>query len=183
MNSLRWSVLLLMLFGCTDTSSRTDAGEEEEPTVPYEGDTEGGAIPVVELPNDFPEEDAGEIVVDTRCCNIVFSVADIEDATTTGHVVGTFGPVSGAGVPLVRGNGFWSAVACMPVNSHVDYWFEFSTPDGNDAGIEDAGAQVSIVRRHDENASTSTGLDGTTVNVFPSVNDCASVDASTGMAP
>lgn len=181
MRALRWSALTLVLFGCPDTSSRIDGGEEAP--IQYEGETEGGAIPVVEVPNEFPEEDAGEFEVDRRCCNIVFSVPDIEDAMTSGRVVGTFGPVSGVGVPLIRGNGHWSAIACMPVTSHIEYWFEFSTPDGSDAGTEDAGAQVNIVRRHDENASTTTGLDGTKVNVFPSVNDCASVDASTGMAP
>jgi hypothetical protein len=166
-----------MLLGCPTQAPVHDAGEETE--VPYDGETPGGAIPIVPDAEPDAQEDGGEVVVDNRCCQLRFSIPDLEGADTSGRLVATYGPLAGAGVGLDRDGGVWSAAACMPVKASISYWFEL-TPD---AGVLDDGgvAEVTVLVRYDQNAPSGPGLSGVLVNVFGPVNDCSEVDAGTGM--
>jgi hypothetical protein len=175
---LRLASMALLLVSCRPPSPPPDAGMEEPPEVPYEGETSGSVIPI--LPDvELEEEDGGELIIETRCCQLGFSIPDREPADTTGRLVGTYGPTAGAGVALVRDAGTWSAAACMPVKAGIRYWFELTLPRA-DAGEADGGLpEPTVLVRHDENAPAEPGFGGT-ANVFGPVNDCSEIDAGTG---
>lgn len=188
----------VLLWGCPPVSPMPDSGEEEE-EVPYEGETVSGVIP--ELP---PEErlvtpvDAGTFSIETRCCNLRFSIADEEAADVTGTVVGSFAPLDAEGLDLVRDGGTWSAAACFPLGASTAYAYHFRqwVPfdggsesdageadgglDGGDAG--DGGSWVVSARYSQSEPYFSDGL-GNSVNYIPAVSDCAVLDASVGMLP
>ena len=118
---------------------------EEDP--PYEGDTVGGVIPDG-VPPEPSLEDAGEVMEDKRCCNVVFSISDLEPADAVGRVRGSVGPLAGEGVELVRAAGRWEAFACIPVGTSTQYWYEFTwqtTPADAGSGYLEPSADAGFI--------------------------------------
>lgn len=137
---------VVLVQACRSDSSappESDAGFEEE-EVDYEGPGSTGVIPD-EIPEEEPvgdEGDAGEFFEDTTCCTVTFAIPDHEEPPEAiGRVRGYAGPLLGEGLAMARGNGTWTATACMPVNSATRYWYELSWPDAS----SDAGAPASEV--------------------------------------
>ncbi len=166
------ALLTFALLAACPAKTEPDAGDDAGA---FNGETIGGAVPIIPTVDDPGDtDDAGEVVVDDRCCLMTYSVADSEPADATGRLRATYGPAAfDGGVELTRAGGSWSSSVCLPVKSSIRFWFEFTLPaaDGGDPTIE---------VRADETAPTTLGLSGDLVNTFGPVNDCSEVDAGTG---
>ncbi len=143
----------------------------------YRGETANTPLP---SPEDVPadpewEDDAGAWSIDRRCCQVVFRIDAQEPDDATGVVLA---PMDGlrAGLPLTRGNGVWSAAACLPLNVTVPYRYAFSWRDAD--GGEDAGAS----RVSPFEVSVGDGQGGQT-NLYRVQEDCGAADASVSLRP
>lgn len=158
----------------------------------FDGPTQSSSIP--QLPENFPFDasfpaiDAGVIVVDTRCCDTNFGIADREPNLEVTGVMRFGSNLFPNGVALTRGSGRWTARACFPVNSASTYWYQFTW----DAGVVDAGVGElddgglvnlsyvdikQVVRASDEEPGVEA-IDGTRSNTFRAVSSCDGLDGS-----
>jgi hypothetical protein len=185
----------MVLFACPVPQTKTDSGieDEDKDEVSYEGETAGGALPD-SLPLEPMNEDAGEVVVDRRCCNLIFTITDLEAADVQGRILGSYGPLAGNGVPLtrLRDAGLWTAAACIPLNSTQTYRYAFHAPfDGGtitdagelDGGALDAGQAPSPTLRASSTEPLEADGVGGTHNVVGPITDCGAADASVGTWP
>lgn len=141
--ALWWAGLLgLAIASCAPPAQEETSTDEEAEE--FDGETVGGGFIPEDVPVDPPyaEPDAGDFVVDTRCCEMTFTISDNEPVDATGRVVAPAGPFADGGLSLVRDGGSWSASACVPLNFSSPYWYEFSwsTPPSVE-GMEDAGTE------------------------------------------
>ncbi len=188
-------VLVLLAFagvlGCPPPRPMTeDAGPEEEEDVPFEGEATNGAIPILE--NDgppFQPIDAGEFTTDRRCCNLVFSIDDVEPQDVLGAIEGAFGPLAvDGGLRLTRDGGRWAGASCFPLMTSTSYHYVLSRWHPDDGGASDGGATGDggtwqrSARVSEQEPSLDDGLGGR-VNVIPAVTSCDQLDASVGMLP
>lgn len=190
MKSLRSSlafVVVSALLACPPTRPTSeDAGPEEE--VPYEGEATNGAIPILENRGPaFQPVDAGEFAIDRRCCQLVFSIDDLEPSDVIGSVEGAFGPLAvDGGLRLSRDGGRWAAASCFPLGTSTSYQYVFTQWQPADGGAGDGGADGGTWQRYgrvsEGEASLDDGLGGR-FNVVPAVTSCAQLDASVGMLP
>jgi hypothetical protein len=171
-----------------------DADAGEPAAVVYDGPTPASGIP--SLPEDFafdasiPPIDSGVIVVDTRCCETTFSIADEEPAGGVEGVLRLGLNVFDGGVPLSRDvdAGRWVASACVPVNSEATFVYEFTIDGGlSDAGLvelEDGGllgreaVDVRVTVRTSAEEPSAELVDGARVNVYRAVSTCDGLDGS-----
>ncbi len=134
---MKRAFLFALLLAAACKPDNTDPDPEEETEDPYDGPTENVTIPVVD-PDTFDAGDvvvdAGEVIVDTTCCDFTFSISDEEPADAVGFIDGEL-PLFGDGLALTRDDGGWSATACVPLNAATRYSYRFSW----DGGIEDGG--------------------------------------------
>jgi hypothetical protein len=182
------ALMAALLLGCPATPPVTevDAGEE-----PFDGETEGsgGGIPQFDpdaIDAGDPVIDAGMVVVDTRCCDTVFSVSDEEPVDAVGVLEGD-SPALAGGLSLTRGDAGWSASACFPLNSSSFYWYRFSWDGGlRDAGtfeLEDGGTETLVVMdvvtrvRASDREPSFESADGTR-NYYRAVSSCDGLDGS-----
>jgi hypothetical protein len=162
----------VMLIGCGGDTLQSqpivagdDAGSTTEldaTVVPYQGPTNGGPIPNSTNPlTGNPTGDAGPFMVDTTCCTYTFSIPDNQPSGTTGYIIGTYGPVAeDGGLSLTLADGTWTASACIPINSALNYWYEF-TPPLVDAGLADASdADAASADAADADAGDAGESDG-----------------------
>lgn len=175
-------VSALSLWASCAKAPAKDAGVELEEDIPveYEGEATSGVIPILEPTEEVIETiDAGEFSVDKRCCSLRFSITDSESALASGAIVGSYGVFStDGGLPLTRDvdAGEWSANMCHPLQTSVEYWYVFSTPNLSDGGVE-------LTSRYSERELNQSDGMGGFVNIIPSVSDCQGLDAGVGMLP
>lgn len=164
--------------------------EEETAPLPYDGETSGsgGGIPVFE-PGvmDAGSEiiDAGNVTVDTRCCQTAFSISDGEPADAVGKLQGEHGKLAG-GISLSRTDAGWSASTCFPVNSSSRYWYAFSWDAGFvDGGIDllpDGGEEAVLIYKEGRSLRASdrepsfVDSEGTRRNYYREVSSCDGLD-------
>ncbi len=188
----------LALTGC----STTPAPGTSDAAVEYTGETTNGALP---QPEDVPPvedwvEDAGEFVIDQRCCNVVFQIPAEEPADATGVVRALLAGLRD-GLPLARTDAGWSAAFCMPLNAVIPYQYEFTfafdagAPFLDDAGVDadagledadggiDAGPAFVTVVRASPYAPSGPDGQGNQTNVYQVATDCGAADASVGAYP
>jgi hypothetical protein len=174
----------MVLAACKAEAPTTEPDPSLDESLPYEGETAGGVIPdLPPEPNTF--DDAGEATEDRRCCNLPFRISDQEREDVDGLIVGSGAPFT-EGVALTRGDGGWSAMACVPLNSSHAYQYRFierydaGTDDG---GTDDAGSPpAAVFRASSFEPLESDGLGGSN-NLIGPFADCESLDASYGMLP
>lgn len=127
---------LAVLSACPGPTRRPAPVEEEEE--PFTGDSMSGVIPTFDRDREFDAGvfiiDAGNVVVETRCCATTFSISDEEPADATGVLTGETALLQ-SGVPLLRTDAGWTASACIVLNTATFYWYRFSW----DGGLRDAG--------------------------------------------
>lgn len=181
------SLVGLALAGCPATPPPEEE-EEDAGVEPYDGETVGGVIPVFDpdaIDAGDPVIDAGEVVVDTRCCDTRFSITDEEPADAVGVLEGQ-NVVFGDGLPLTRGDGGWSVSACFPLNASAFYWYRFSWDGGVlDAGttlLEDGGEETLLIPlmagalRASDTEPSFTDSDGVRRNYYRAVESCDGLD-------
>lgn len=161
MKRLAWLLVGVLAFGCGQKKPMGDLPIDDK-EVAYEGDTSSGVIPDHVQSEPPFEEDAGQFVIDHRCCVTQFAISDLEAGNASGAVRGNSGPLVDAGVTLSRDGGSWTASACMPVNEATHYWYEFTTP-------EDGGAVVTRISLSEPKQSDGRGGE---VNFIASVAMC-----------
>lgn len=180
----RATLLVVMVLACRGQEPTSEPDPTLEESVPYEGETTGGVIPDLRPePNTF--DDAGEASVDRRCCNLPFGISDQEGVEVDGLIVGSGGPFID-GIALARGDGGWSAMACVPLNASYAYQYRFTErfdAGTGDGGSDDAGSPPSpVFRASSFEPSESDGLGGAH-NLIGPFADCESLDASYGVLP
>ncbi len=180
----RAALILMMVMGCKAEEPTPEPDPTPEAPVAYEGETTGGVIPdLPPEPNTF--DDAGEATADRRCCNLPFRISDQEGTEVDGLIVGNGGPFT-VGVAVTRGDGGWSAMACVPLNSSYAYRYRFTErydAGTHDGGTDDAGSRPEpVFRASSFEPLESDGLGGSH-NLIGPFADCESLDASYGMSP
>lgn len=162
---------------------------EEEVVEPYDGPTSSGIIPTID-PEDLDVDagveqlDAGNVVVETRCCETTFTISDEEPLDAVGVLEGEVAVFQG-GVPLSRGDAGWTAAACFPISASSHYWYRFSWDGGvEDGGVEllpDGGEEQLIIPvvitslRASDREPSVTNSEGTR-NYFRDVSTCDGLD-------
>lgn len=165
-------------------AEESDAGADDA-SVEYRGETNNAALP---QPDDVPQdedwvEDAGEFVVDHRCCNVIFHLAATEPDDATGVVRASLNGLRD-GLPLSRSDAGWAAGFCMPMNAVVAYHYEFTfAVDAGDLVDADGGAWFTTVQRASPDEFTTGDGQGGFTNVYSVATDCSAADASVGLLP
>jgi len=171
---------LALLAGCTSPRPVVDAGELPVPEE-YEGEAGGNPPDFVgdlfDAGNNTPI-DAGEALIDTRCCNLGFRIGQgDEPSDAIGTLVGEAQPLA-AGIPLSRVDGGYVASACFPMmsSSYYVYRFEFlsSAPDSGGVSQGDGGYWVTVKRHNPVERNFAIGDERQ--NFIPSVMNCAELD-------
>lgn len=164
-----------LLCSCSSPRPPPDAGEEVE--VEFDGEATGNIPDFVPGIIDAGDViDAGEAIVDTKCCDLAFFLPDDgEPADATGKVVGEVAPLV-PGVALTRVDGGFAAMACFVQSnsSFYEYQLEWPTSDA-DAGGElllDGGFLVRV-HRHSPHEKNYPMGDGTYKNFISSVSACS----------
>jgi hypothetical protein len=178
-----WVTLLIGLAACP---APPPPPVEEEPDEPYDGPTSSGIIPSIDPDADagLVLLDAGDVVVETRCCATTFTISDEEPLDAVGVLEGELAVFQG-GVPLSRSDAGWMASACFPISASSHYWYRFSWDGGvEDGGVEllpDGGEEqliypvvITSLRASDREPSV-TNASGTR-NYFREVSSCDGLD-------
>ncbi|MDP3499623.1 MAG: hypothetical protein Q8S33_04800 [Myxococcales bacterium] len=125
------------------------------------------------------EFDAGEAVVDMRCCRLNFRI-DVGDepSDSVGQLIGEQAPLS-RGVPLVRVDGGYVASACFPLASstYYSYQFQYLTDDAGSGGLDQGDGGFVVTTRRHSTYEPGFSIAGEIQNYIPSVTDCSALDA------
>jgi hypothetical protein len=176
--------VVVVALGCPAPVKPTpdDAGVEE---VEFEGEA---AVNPPDFAGDLfdagnkSEFDAGEAVLDVRCCRLSFRIDEgDEPANAKGQVIGEQAPLS-RGVPLTRVDGGYIASACFPMTSSSYYFYQFQylTDDAGAGGLDQGDGGFIVTTRRASPFEPSFSIAGELQNYVPSVTTCAALDAGQG---